>query len=401
MSTRVFVTGLGTISSIGNNVEESYQSLVNSKKGIAPMTRLDSKHKVNRPIAEVNLTNEELANFVNVKTLEGCSRTSLLGIVAAREAAVDAGIINELSSERIGLISATTVGGMGETELHYRNFIDENGQGAHLDYINSHDCGESTQRIADELGMKGYQNTINTACSSSANAILLGSRLIKHGILDKVIVGGTDALCKFTVNGFNTLMILSDKDTTPFSAHRKGLNLGEGAGFVVIESEESAKAKKIYSEVTGYANGCEAFHQTASSPERDGAYQVMTEALTFAGLKSGDIDYINAHGTATEINDLSEGTAIQRVFGDNVPKVSSTKSFTGHTLGASGGIEAVFSNLAIDRKTIFPNLSFEEQMPELNFKPQTDVIQDVEITNVLSNAFGFGGNNSAVIFSKV
>ena len=342
MSTRVFVTGLGTISSIGNNVEESYQSLVNSKTGIGEMTRLDSKHKVNRPIAEVKLSNKELSKLAQVEQQHGYTRTALLGIVAAREAVRDAGIQSELSSDRIGLISATTVGGMGETELYYKKFLDADKSGDYLDYINSHDCGESTERIADELGLKGYQNTINTACSSSANAILLGSRLIKHGILDKVIVGGTDALCKFTVNGFNTLMILSDKATQPFSANRKGLNLGEGAGFVVIESEKSSEGKKKYSEVVGYANGCEAFHQTASSPEGDGAFQVMTEALVVAGLKSTDIDYINAHGTATEINDLSEGTAIQRVFGDNIPKVSSTKSFTGHTLGASGGIEAVF-----------------------------------------------------------
>ena len=401
MSARVFVTGLGTISSIGNNVEESYQSLVNSRTGIGKMTRLNSKHKVNRPIAEVKLSNIELAKLAEVDGEHSYTRTALLGVVAAREAVKDAGIQHELSSERIGLISATTVGGMGETELHYKEFLDTNKSGDYLDYIHTHDCGESTQRIADELGIKGYQNTINTACSSSANAILLGSRLIKHGVLDKVIVGGTDALCKFTVNGFNTLMILSDKDTQPFSANRKGLNLGEGAGFVVIESEESAQGKKKYSEVVGYANGCEAFHQTASSPEGDGAFQVMTEALKVAGLGSDDIDYINAHGTATEINDLSEGTAIQRVFGSNVPKVSSTKSFTGHTLGASGGIEAVFSNLAIDRKTIFPNLSFDEQMPELSFKPQTEVLLDVAVNNVLSNAFGFGGNNSAVVFSRV
>ncbi|MBL4625691.1 MAG: beta-ketoacyl-[acyl-carrier-protein] synthase family protein [Flavobacteriales bacterium] len=402
MLTRVFVTGLGAISSIGNDVEESYQSLINSKTGIGQMTRLDSKHKVNRPIAEVKCSNDELAKLAKVGNAHGYTRTALLGIIAAREAVISAGILNELSSDRVGLISATTVGGMGETEIHYKKFIDPGQNGSFLDYINTHDCGESTQRIADELGLdKGYQNTINTACSSSANAILLGSRLIKHGILDKVIVGGTDALCKFTVNGFNTLMILSDKDTQPFSANRKGLNLGEGAGFVVIESEASAQGKKKYSEVTGYSNGCEAFHQTASSPEGDGAFQVMTEALEVAGLKTSDIDYINAHGTATEINDLSEGTAIQRVFGNKVPKVSSTKSFTGHTLGASGGIEAVFSNLAIDRKTIFPNLSFDEQMPELGFKPQTEVIRNIELNNVLSNAFGFGGNNSAVIFSKI
>ncbi len=201
---------------------------------------------------------------------------------------------------------------MGETELDVINsFSIPKRSGDYLDYESTHDCGENTQRIGNELGIVRMQNTINTACSSSANAILLGARLIKHGLLDKVIVGGTDALCKFTVNGFNTLMILSDQPIQPFSANRKGINLGEGAGYLVIESEESARGKKIYSEVTGYANGCEAFHQTASSPEGDGAYQVMTEAMELAGLKAEDIDYINAHGTATEVNDISEGTAIQ------------------------------------------------------------------------------------------
>jgi 3-oxoacyl-[acyl-carrier-protein] synthase II len=399
MSTKVVVTGLGVVSSIGNNVEENYQSLINKKSGISNMVYLDSIHKPNIPVAEVKATDEELKIRLGIEGEKQISRTSLLGIVAVKEALSDSGIA-DISEFRTGLISATTVGGMTKTELYYKDFLDDTKTGDFLDFIHTQDCGESTERMADYFGIKDYLNTINTACSSSANAVMLGSRLIKHGVLDRVIVGGIDSLAKFTVNGFNSLMILDETGIKPFSNNRAGLNLGEGAGFIVIESEELAKNKKIYSYVSGYANSCDAFHQTASSPEGDGSYASMMEAIEVSGLKPADIDYVNAHGTATEINDLSEGRAIQRVFGKEMPLVSSTKSYTGHTLGACGGIEAVYANLAIDRNTVYPNLNFEEQMEELDFCPTTEVTFDKEVNHVLSNSFGFGGNNSTLIFSK-
>jgi 3-oxoacyl-[acyl-carrier-protein] synthase-1 len=231
---------------------------------------------------------------------------------------------------------------------------------------------------------------------------MLGARLIKNNILDRVIVGGVDALTTFTLNGFNSLMILDRQPCRPFDETRSGLNLGEGAGFLVLESERilEKKDKKIYCEVKGYGNACDAFHQTASSPEGDGAKLAMLKALETARLSPADISYINAHGTGTPNNDLSEGKAIENVFGSSAPFFSSTKSFTGHTLGASGAIEAVLSVLAIEHNLIFPNLNFSKQMNELKIAPVNRLMKNIEVKNVLSNSFGFGGNNTSLIFSK-
>jgi 3-oxoacyl-(acyl-carrier-protein) synthase len=244
--------------------------------------------------------------------------------------------------------------------------------------------------------------TISTACSSAANAIMLGARLIKSGKLDRVIVGGTDALSKFTINGFKTLMIFSDGYNKPFDNERTGLNLGEAAAFLVLESEELVKKenKKVLARVSGYGNANDAFHQTASSENGDGAFLAMEKAFKIAQLKPEQIDYINVHGTATPNNDLSEGRAIVRLFGENkAPDFSSTKPFTGHTLAAAAAIEAVYSVLAIQNNVVFPNLNFKTPMEEFNLIPQT-TLKHKKIQHVLSNSFGFGGNCSTLIFSK-
>jgi len=217
------------------------------------------------------------------------------------------------------------------------------------------------------------------------------------------VAGGVDALTKFTINGFNTLMILDKEYCKPFDKNRTGLTLGEGAGFVVLETFESAQKenKQIFCELTGYANTCDAYHQTASSPEGTGAFLSMSSALALSGLRIEDIDYVNVHGTATQINDLSEGNAMLRFFGNKVPRFSSTKAYTGHTLGAAGGIEAVFSALTIHNRIIFPNLNFRDKMEEFDLVPVTDLIENTEVRNVLSNSFGFGGNNTSLIFSAI
>jgi 3-oxoacyl-(acyl-carrier-protein) synthase len=225
--------------------------------------------------------------------------------------------------------------------------------------------------------------------------------MIKSGQLDRVVVGGSDCLSKFTINGFKSLMILSESACRPFDANRTGLNLGEAAAFLVLENEDIAKReqKKILARVSGYANANDAFHQTASSENGDGAALAMTGALESAGLRSTDIDYINAHGTATANNDLSESKAILRVFGKEVPYLSSTKAFTGHTLAAAAAVEAVYSILALQEQTIWPNLNFSEVIQETGIEPVTNVLH-TSIEHVLSNSFGFGGNCSTLIFSK-
>jgi 3-oxoacyl-(acyl-carrier-protein) synthase len=289
---------------------------------------------------------------------------------------------------------------MDKIEKFIPSFINDQAKGKLRDVIH-HGCGNTTELIADALRINGFVSTVNTACSSSVNSIILAARLIREGMLDIAIAGGTDALTKFTLNGFSSLMILDKQPCRPFDASRAGLNLGEGAGYLVLVSDKVLRDEKINSicKVAGYGNANDAYHQTALSPEGRGSFSAMESALKMSALLPSDIDYINLHGTGTLNNDLSEGTAIKRLFGDDFPKVSSTKGFTGHTLGASGGIEAVFSTLAISEQCIFPNLRFETPIPVLNIQPQTKFEQK-KMNHVMSNSFGFGGNCSSIVFSR-
>ncbi|CAA7387615.1 beta-ketoacyl-[acyl-carrier-protein] synthase family protein [Chryseobacterium fistulae] len=398
MSQKIAITGMGIISSIGNNVGENLSSLKNGKHGISDIELFETRHAGNIKTGEIKLSNEELAQKLQLDEGNNATRTSLLGMIAAKEA-VESADISNINEYKTGLISSTSVGGMDITEKYFYSYEDFPEK---QKYIDSHDAGNSSLLIADYLGLKGLVSTISTACSSAANAIMMGAKLIKNGILDRVIVGGTDSLSKFTLNGFNTLMILTDSYNTPFDNNRKGLNLGEAAAFIVLESDEVVKKenKKVLGYLSGYGNANDAHHQTASSENGQGAYLAMEKALKISGLKKENIDYINVHGTATPNNDLSEGIAMIRIFGENhVPEFSSTKAFTGHTLAAAAGIEAVFSILAMQNNMIFPNLNFKTKMEEFDLVPVT-TLTEKEINHVLSNSFGFGGNCSTLIFSK-
>lgn len=400
MQHKVVVTGIGIISAIGFDTKSVMDSLQAQRSGIGRLSLIDSVYKDEIPVAEIKATNDELLQIAEPGITGNYSRTCLLGIIAARQAIRSAGI--ELSaSGRTGLISATTVGGMDRSEIYYRAYLSGSAK-ARLRDVVTHDCGDSTEKIADCTGIRDYITTINTACSSSANAIMVGARLIREGKLDRVVAGGTDALTLFTLNGFNSLMILDRNPCRPFDEDRNGLNLGEGSGFLVLESEEFANRenKKVLGVVTGYGNACDAYHQTASSPEGHGACLSMTKALEVAGLAPDAISYINAHGTGTKNNDLSEGVALETVFPAGIPPCSSTKAYTGHTLGAAGGIEAVLSIIALQRQWIYPNLNFTRPMHELNFVPVTAFGTGVPINCIMSNSFGFGGNNSTLIFSR-
>ena len=318
-------------------------------------------------------------------------------MLAAREAVDDARL--DLNTLRVGFISSTSVGGMDLSEHFYNAFKKDNRKGRLREVI-SHDCGASTEMIADYLKINDFVTTISTACSSAANAIMLGARMIRNGQLDTAIVGGTDALCKFTLNGFNSLMILDKEHCRPFDASRAGLNLGEGAGYIVLQSEKLLR-KEPYCLLSGYSNVNEAFHQTGSSPEGNGPFWSMTEAIAKSEIPPEEIDYINVHGTGTPSNDLSEGLAIRRIFGDKTPPFSSVKAFIGHTLGASEGIEAVYSVLSVYHGCIYPNLNFKEPIGENKLMPETSFREGLPIRNVLSNSFGFGGNDSSILFSTL
>ncbi len=397
MSSRVFITGTGIISAIGNNVEETYAALLKKKSGIGKLENFSTRHRDHLAVGEIKEPDDLLKVRLGVNSSSRLSRTAMLGMIAAREALASAGISN-IKQFRTGIISATSVGGMGIAENHFTQYLDPDDDNEFLDYINTLDCSDSTERIADFLGITDYLSTISTACSSSANSIMFGARMIKLGLVDRVIAGGTDSLSRFTVNGFMSLKILDNEPCKPFDANRKGLNLGEGAGYIVLESENASRGKNIVCELTGYGNVNDAYHQTASSPEGKGAFAAMQKAFAVNGISPQQVDYINAHGTGTEVNDLSEGLAIQKLFGAAIPPLSSTKAFTGHTLAAAGGIEAVLSILAMQHDTIFPNLNFSEAMPETGIVPVQSVINK-KINTVLSNSFGFGGNTSSLLFS--
>ncbi len=390
---------MGIISAIGNNVAENYASLIAGKRGISRISQIDTIHKEDIMVGEIAATNSVLEKQLGFAENE-VSRTVLIGCIAADEAVSNAGITDEdINTARTGLISGTTVGGMDKSEQYFYDYNDRPEVRQHITGLHA---GDSTKKIAAYLGLEeSFVTTISTACSSAANAIMLGARMIKSGQLDRAIVGGTDCLSKFTINGFKTLLILTDTYSAPFDEERKGLNLGEAAAYLVLESDALVQKdnKKVLGYVTGYGNANDAYHQTASSEHGDGAVLAMEKALKTAGMQPSDIDYVNAHGTATPNNDLSEGRALIRLFGDKVPDFSSTKAFTGHTLAAAGGVEAVYSLLALQNDIIFPNLNYKTPMKEFNLDPVIEVTEK-PLRNVLSNSFGFGGNCSTLIFSK-
>ena len=397
MDKNIVITGEGIISAIGNDKAAVLQSLLDGRSGIVEMKHLHSSHH-ELPVGEVQLSNDEMKAMLALPVEEQTSRTSLMGMLAVRQALAEAQLPETApKNRRVVLISGTTVGGMDITEQYYDSFATSD---EHLDCLKKHDCGSSTEEIAAMFGISEC-TTISTACSSAANALILGANLLKTGQADLVIAGGSEALTRFHLNGFNSLMILDHEPCRPFDAQRAGLNLGEGAAFVVMETEASARERgaEIHAWLTGYGNACDAFHQTASSDNGEGAYRAMTEALEMAHLKPEDIDYVNAHGTGTPNNDLSESAALKRVFAEKMPLISSTKAFTGHTTSASGSIETVICLLAMQHHFVPANLRWEHQIPD-GITPTTGV-KDVTLKHVVCNAFGFGGNDSSLILSAV
>jgi len=396
MSTRIFVSGYGIISALGFNADENLNTLKMQKSGIEKSMHLQTSKSV--VVGEVKASNDQLKSFANISAKKTLSRTALLGLIASREAIASAKL-EAAEIGQAGIINGTSVGGMDISEIAYSKILV--GKAVNInDSFSGHDCGHSTHVIAEQLKIKGYNSTISTACSSSANSIMHGAMLIKSGQLNCAVVGGTDALSLFTLNGFDSLKILDSEWCRPFDKNRKGLNLGEGAAYLVLESEEHIKARngKGIAELVGYGNANDAYHQTASSPEGNGAYFAIKKALDIANLSAHKISYINAHGTGTNNNDQSESWALQNIFSHDLPPYSSTKAFTGHTLGAAGGIEAVFSVMALQEQSLLPNINLNQPMGIID-APNT-IYQSKQISNVLSNSFGFGGNCSSLIFSK-
>jgi 3-oxoacyl-(acyl-carrier-protein) synthase len=386
---------MGVISAIGNNVAENRASLIEGKCGMSRLEMFPSRFSDSFPVGEIKITTEALKKKLDAHE-PGVTRTSLLSLHALKEALADSKLtMEQVASFDTALISANTVGGMCLTDEMYE---DSKKDTKGSEYIAAYDYGSINMYLQKRYSMKGAVDTINTACSSSANAIMYGARLIRSGRVKRAIVGGVDSLAKFTINGFNALHILSPDTCTPFDEGRKGLNLGEGAAFIVLEKEQDAAEKKVYASLSGYSNGNDSFHASSLSEDGVGPYKVMNDALAFAKLKPSQIDFINAHGTGTENNDKVESVAMLRLFG-KAPAFASTKANIGHTLGAAGAIEALYCILNLSEQELYPGINFKDPIPETGLRPVGSYTKKA-LTHIMSNSFGFGGNCSSLIFSK-
>lgn len=400
MNSSIVITGEGIVCAIGLDKDAVLASLRERRTGIGTMRYLRSVHQ-ELPVGEVPLSDEEMRRQLGLADAQLVNRTTLMGMLAVRQALADAAIdVSTVKRQplRLVLVSGTTVAGMDITERFFRELQDSD---EHLRCLLSHSAGSSTRLIADYFGIFGEYTTISTACSSAANALILGANLLKAGQADIVVAGGTEALSVFHLNGFNSLMILDHEQCRPFDETRAGLNLGEGAAFVVLEREEQALQRRVevHGYLSGYGNACDAFHQTASSEDGEGACLAMTEALRMAQLQPGDIQYVNAHGTGTPNNDQSESVALRRVFGERMPLVSSTKGFTGHTTSASGSIETVICLLALRHQFVPANLGCTQPLSEGIVPTMGE--DHCELRHVLCNSFGFGGNDTSLVVSSL
>ncbi len=394
--TKVFVTGLGAISSIGSNMEEQLYALRNGISGIRKARHFESNYKETLLFGEVAMSDDELRVATDSSDEKGYTRTTLLALYAFNQAIENAKLTTgQIESATTAFISGSTVGGMCYTDELY---ADANMKSAPSDFVQSYEGSDHLLRIVKRHKITGYTDTINTACSSSANAFYLGARLIQAGKADRVIVGGADSLAKYTVNGFNSLMILSDEACQPFDQDRKGLTLGEGAAYAVLEAEHICKHKYKYAELKGFGNANDAFHPSTTSDDARGPVLAMERALKKASMSADQIDYINAHGTGTQNNDFTETVALKKVFGA-IPPFNSTKSYTGHTLAAAGALEAVFSLLSMDNNELYPSLRCVTPIEDFDCCPILTYSKK-NLNNVLSNSFGFGGNCTSLIFSK-
>ena len=383
----VVITGLGLVSSLGNSVQATWEGLLDSRRGTQPLTR----YKVDLDaIPLVGQVSESLF------ALHPCA-TAALAIHAGREALAQSGL-KPCNVSQAACILGTSVGGMAASEVAYKDFR-QSGQAMPKDILRQHPASFAAQALASDLGLGGLVTAVTTACSSGAGALLLAWHLIRSGQCEVVVAGGADPLCRLTIDGFTALKVMDQNLARPFDLRRSGLNLGEGAGVLVLESSEHALARGAQPLATllGASNTCDAHHGTAPHPEGRGVKSAFWACLKQAGCSPQSVQYINAHGTGTLQNDSTEGQAIVDVFG-GVP-VSSIKGALGHTLGASGGIEAVVSVLSLLHHKAPPSVGCEQkELAYLNVITQPTTLPSGSV--VLSNSFAFGGNNTCLLFGE-
>ena len=413
---RVVVTGLGAVTPVGNTPEETWQSLVAGKSGAAPIMHFDTSKFKTHFACEVKGLN--VNDFIDRKEARKLDRYTQLALISAMQGVKDSGIdLEKEDKERIGVVYGVGIGGIKTFEdevTYYGQHIDEGPKFSPF-FIPKMIADIASGQISIHFGFHGPNYTTTSACASSSNALADAFNLLRLGKANIIVAGGAEAaVCACGVGGFNAMHALSTRNddpehaSRPFSASRDGFVMGEGAGCLILEELEHAKARgaKIYAEMVGEGASADAYHITASHPEGLGAKLVMQRALEDAGLKPEDIDYINVHGTSTPVGDISEAKAIKDVFGESAYKlnISSTKSMTGHLLGAAGAIEAMACVLAVKNDIIPPTINHndEDVDEEIDYKMNFtfNKAQKREVRAALSNTFGFGGHNACVIFKK-
>ncbi len=406
---RVVVTGLGAVSPLGIGVEETWKRIVKGESGIGRITKFDASALPSQIAGEVKNFNPE--EFMPAKLVSRVDLFIQYAIAATEMALTDAGLPKSHLGDEVGVIIGVGMGGVGLVE-HYTRVLDEKGYRRVTPFfIPMIIPNMAAGQVAILYGAQGPNMAVCTACAAGNHAIGEAFRLIQEGKVKVMICGGTEALITpLTVAGFSVMKALStrndepEKASRPFDAKRDGFVIAEGCGILILEELESARARgaKIYAEVLGYGFNADAYHMTAPSPEGEGAAKCIELALRSAGISPQEVDYINAHGTSTPLNDASETKAIKKVFGEHAYKlkISSTKSMTGHLLGGAGGLEAVLTVKALVTETIPPTINYEEPDPEcdLNYVPNQAVSAPIKIA--LSNAFGFGGTNACLVFKK-
>jgi 3-oxoacyl-[acyl-carrier-protein] synthase II len=408
---RVVVTGLGITSPLGTGLEKNWDALINGRSGIAPITRFDTTDFAVKFAGEVRDFNEE--DYIDKKEARKMDLFIHYAIAAAEMALADSGLeINDDNAERVGVVVGSGMGGLPAIEKYHEAFMSGGYRKISPFFIPMSIINLAAGQISIKLGAKGPNVAPVSACATGTHSIGDAFRMIQRGDADAVISGGTEStVCPLGIGGFSVMKALSTRNddpqaaSRPFEKNRDGFVMGEGAGILILEEYEQARRRgaKIYGEVAGYGMTGDAYHLTAPAPGGEGAARCMKMALQTAGVNPEEVDYINAHGTSTPFNDLYETMAIKSVFGDHARRlmISSTKSMTGHLLGAAGGIEAVYSLLTISRGVVPPTINHIEPDPEcdLDYVPNTARKADVQVA--LSNSLGFGGTNATLLFRKV
>ena len=409
MKRRVVITGLGTVSPLGNSLEETWTNVVNGVSGINPLTRLDKDQFAAKVSGEALEFDPE--KFMDRKEARKMDRFTQFAVAASQMAVEDAGLtINEENAERVGVWIGSGIGGMETYESQFRTFMDKGARRVSPFFVPMMIPDMASGQVSIMLGAKGINSCTVTACASGTNSIGDSFKVIQRGDADVMITGGSEApITSMSVAGFGSMKALSTNAdpasaSRPFDANRDGFVIGEGAGILVIESLESAEIRgaKIYAEIVGYGSTGDAYHVTQPAPEGEGGARAMKQAIDDAGLSPSDIGYINAHGTSTDYNDKFETAAIKSVFGEHAYKlaVSSTKSMTGHLLGAAGAVEGVFCAKVLEEGILPPTINYETPDPNCDLDYVPNKARKAEVNAVMNNSLGFGGHNATLVFKK-